>query len=405
MSDRSDASGERRTSWTAGFELSPFWLILVCTVILFMRKHQFFINPQFWGEDGSLFFMGAREEGLQTFLKPYNGALYTFHRTIAYLGNWVPIRYMPHYYCYASLAATLGVILYVARSRTDIKNKSLLGIAAVACPHNGEVFLNLTNVHWVLALGLIVVLISRDPPRVWVGLLETLFVTVCCLTGPFVFFLLPLFLARACLRRSPVSVGQALVAVGCFYWQWRYLWYDRVPGAFNPHDPNWRGYFGNSLAGVLLLGQDLVAQIPNNRYLVALSALLYGFLAVYALATRSKTCGALLWAVAAVVGVVAYSHRGDIRPVSLAFAFRYFYIPFVCTTWLVILVMERSARLARPAAFVLLLIGLSSVSMFKFPLFPDYHWKQACRGIGGPKPCDIPVLPGYEGLTIHYRPK
>ncbi len=400
-----DTDNERPASWMSGFELSPFWLLLVCTAILFMRKHQFFVNPQFWGEDGSLFFMGAREQGLHSFVQPYAGCLYFFQRSIAYLGNWVPVRYVPHYFCYTALAVALGVILYIARSRTDIKNKSLLAIAVVAVPHTGEVFMNLTNTHWLLALGLITLLISRDPPGVLGGILEAGFVAMSCLSGPFVFFFLPLFLVRACRRRSVFSVAMALIALGCFYWQWQYLWCDRAPGPFNPHNPFWRGFWGNSLSGMLLLGQDLVIQIPNNRYLVGLTVLLYGFLAGYALVTRNKTYASLLWAIVAILGAVAYSHRGDPRPLTQFLASRYVYIPFVCTAWLMVLVMERSPRLARPAAFMLFMMALASISVFKFPVFPDYHWKQACRAIGGPKPCDIPVLPGFEGLTIHYVPK
>jgi hypothetical protein len=384
--------------------LTPLWVAIVCSIVLFARKSDSFLNPQFWAEDGIVFFMGARDDGIHSFLKPFDGSLYFFQRIVAYVGNWVPVRYAPHFYNGVAFATTVAVAVYISLSRIDLKNRWLFALAVVIIPHYGEVFMTLTNVHWILALGLIVFIVSRDPETHWQRIVEPVMVLITCLSGAFVLLFMPLFLLRAAVRRTWFSVLVAIIAAGCFWIVWTKTNTDRFAEAVNFRDPNWLGYWGNSLAGMLLLGQPITKTFPNSIYWVGLSVLLYGGLILYALIKRDRMCGVFLWAAAAMLGAVAYSYRGEPLHITHTLAFRYSYIPYVCTAWVLIVMLEKSPRLQRVAAFALFLITVSSASVFASGPMVDLNWKEASRGIDGPVPCVVPVNP-VETYHIHYIPK
>jgi hypothetical protein len=269
-------------------------------------------------------------------------------------------------------------------------------------PSQGEVFMNLTNVHWILALALLVMILSEDPRRRWQGALEAPVLCCLCLTGPFVVLFLPLFVARALVRRTRYSYLILVIALACAGWQATQLHSDRTSGAFDPTDPHWIDFWGSGLAGVLLLGKNVSAFGAQSGLLLGLSLLLYGGLTAYALYRRDRLTLALLFGAFAVWLAVAFSHRHDPATVTGSLAYRYSYIPFVCTVWALILVAERWRRLAPVAGVCLTLIALASLSTFRAPPLKNYHWGEASRCLGGPKPCSIPINP--EGWHIDYVP-
>jgi hypothetical protein len=65
--------------------ISLFWVLLLCLIILFYREPDGFLNPQFWAEDGVIFFTQNLTFGLSAFWKPYAGYLHLTPRIIAYL--------------------------------------------------------------------------------------------------------------------------------------------------------------------------------------------------------------------------------------------------------------------------------------------------------------------------------
>jgi hypothetical protein len=382
-------------------------VLLACVAILFFRKPDAFTRPQLWAEDGVVFFSDARNEGWRSLLKPYRGSLYLTQRLVSLAGNWVPVRYVPHFYNLAALLATLGVVTFVLCSRTSFRSKALLGVAVVAAPHVGEVFMNLTNIAWILALATVIFMVSEDAKTIRLALIEGALLTVLCLTGPFVLMFAPFFVLRAILRRSPYSGMMGAIAVVCSGIALVNLRADRVAGHINFRDPNWMGFFGNHVSGLLFLGRDLTDRIPNSKALASASALVFGLLACLAVRSRDRSGLVFLGAAGAVVAATAYAFRGgpDMSTNSMCppIGHRYSYIPTVCVVWALLLILERRGRAAPAAGLLLVLVCLSSTTMLRGSPLPDLHWAKVSKGIGGPVPCHVPINP--EPWVIFYCPK
>jgi hypothetical protein len=380
------------------------FILVAGALILFYRKYDSFLNPQFWAEDGKVFFLDAALDGSKSLLKPYAGSLYLFQRSIAYAGNLVPVRHLPLYYNLTALLATLAVMAYVALSRTRIPKKWLLAIAVVASPHSGEVFMNLTNVHWILALALLTFIVSEEPTNNWIKCGELVMVAVLCLTGPFGLLFLPLFVIRLLVRRSAYGALVLAVVLLCAACQFRCLNADRCPGAVDFQDPHWIGFFGNQLSGFLFLHRDLLGKFPNCGALLAVTCLLYGSLAARGLWRRDLAQLSFLGAGASVVLATAYGFRGfpAILSSPATAGARYFYIPAVCTVWAIVCGIGGARWETRVTAFLLVPITLASVVSFQCAPLPDLHWKESCRGLRGPAPCRVLINPA--GWVIEYIP-
>src|SRR6516225_4173939 len=61
-------------------------LLTICTVVLFARKPDAFLRPQFLGEDGTLYFAEAHRLGMPALWRPYRGTYWLFQRLVAHLG-------------------------------------------------------------------------------------------------------------------------------------------------------------------------------------------------------------------------------------------------------------------------------------------------------------------------------
>lgn len=405
-----------RTRWSGWSVLAT---VLACAGILFYRKADSLLNPQFWAEEGPVYFMPARILGWHSLLRPYDGNTYLIHRAIAYGASLVPVRYAPAFGNYASLALNLAVLAYIAAGRIDVRRKWLLALVAVCVPHTGEVMVNLVNVHWLPALALLVLALS-EPPRTRTGMAAEAVALACLgLDGPFIFLFGPLFLVRA-LRRRTIYSAVLLAVVGlCMLWQFGLLrWLlpvegvfaplyrdrmEKIEGAFNPHDLNWLGFWGNCLSGILLLGRPLTDQFANSPFMAALTVVLLAWLAAYVLLQPSHLGLGLLYALAVSLASVAYLYRANPGFATVSPGFRYSYVPFVCITWILVLMTERSKRMGPVPWALLAVILLSSLTYFQAPPLPDLQWAKRSRCIDGPEPCIIPINP--SPWAIYYLPE
>lgn len=159
--------------------------------ILAWRRPDQWTAPQFWAEDGCIFFNEAVTLGWASLIKSYAGYLHTAPRIIAIVTSWVRWEYMPTVYVLLASAGGAWVGMRVATARLPLLERLLAMVAVVVLPHSGEAFLNITNLQWMLNAILVVILL--EPPlekatgMVWrVG--ELLFVG---LSSPMVIVLSP----------------------------------------------------------------------------------------------------------------------------------------------------------------------------------------------------------------------
>jgi hypothetical protein len=386
------------------------WAVLVmtgCIAIMFVRKPDAFQNPQFWAEDQFLF-CDARADGVASLLKTHSkGQTFFLQRLIAYVGRPIPPRYAPAFYVFAALAGMLGVAAYVSRARIDGLGqvpRALMAVAPALMFSSGDVFLTLANLHWILAVLTLTILMERDPVTRPGRVLLFVGFAALSLTGPFIVILLPLFLLRALLRRTPCSVALAAVALPCAAWQLFQMQTSRTAGVVSWSDSSWQVLVGRNYIGQLFVGT--LADFPQvgNRWYLGALLVVYLLLGIYALRYRDGHVAALLVASVLILASGAFAYRHAPAEISQA-GFRYYYVPYVCLTWALLMVAARAwmgARLCASVAVVAILAA--SLTHFMIPPMMDLHWAESSRFIDGPEPCEIFINP-YAHFFIFYEPK
>jgi hypothetical protein len=190
-------------------------VMVLCAVILGLRREGALSNPQLWGED-SYFFRDAYSKGFHALTMPFAGYLHTVPRIIAEVAmslNPVTARWT---FALSAFVVTLYVASRALSKRSPFFSSYGIGaLAVVLVPDTYEVYLNLVNLQWIIGASLLLLLISSDPekPREWIH--DVVAAVAAGLTGPFSLFFLPLFLLRALFRRTRPSALLASVIGGC----------------------------------------------------------------------------------------------------------------------------------------------------------------------------------------------
>jgi hypothetical protein len=379
-------------------------LLTVCTIILFARKPDAFLRPQFLAEDGTLYFADAHRLGMRALWQPYRGTYWLFQRLVAHLGTYLPAAYEPRWYNFASLMGTLAVISFVFLAKADLRLRAILALA-VLCPNCGEVYVCLVNSHWILSLILPLIVISHEPDSVTRATVEVLLLSLVGLTGPLILTVLPLFSLRAALRRTGYSLLLFAVVAACAFAQLVQLEVSRSEGAVCWLNANWLGFWGNGLSGLLFCKWVYLFRCPKNPLLFVITVMLFASLTLDALRQKDMVRLGFLATALGVLLMTSYAYRHGQGPeiMSRCLGSRYTYIPAVMLIWSIALTRpKRLPRLCLPD-LLLLLIALASFSHFRFEQLADFRWSEACRIVTDRRPGRIPINP--TGWFIDYSPQ
>ncbi|MFZ1054213.1 MAG: hypothetical protein WAN79_00950, partial [Opitutaceae bacterium] len=271
-------------------------VLFVCAAILGLRRAGAFTNPQFWAEDG-YFYERARSVGWHSLFVPYNGYLHLVPRSAAIVAANADPALVPSIFVGFAALFTLYVASRTLSPRCPLpRYAGLAAFAVVLVPDTYEVLLNLVNLQWVLAGGLVLLLVSRDPSG-WGPWVHDLAASVALgLTGPFSIVLAPLFLWRAWMRRTRASALLAAAVAACAVAQ-AYCVHISPPG--EPGVPGGWGVsrlllpaIGRRIGGSLLLGSlvpgEAAIGIGTVAGLATLAAI--GFLALRPGPARRERC-------------------------------------------------------------------------------------------------------------------
>ncbi len=150
-----------------------------------------------WAEDGSVFMVDALNHGLASVVKPYSGYLHLYPRLIA-LTSTLRTFTVPWIFTLGWLLSFFlmwGTIYCAFRPlKFGASLSSLVVLGIVLQPNTGEVFFNLTNSQWFLAIGMSVYSLLCDVGKhktIAFAMLMTL-----GLTGPFSIILVPPLLVK-----------------------------------------------------------------------------------------------------------------------------------------------------------------------------------------------------------------
>lgn len=401
---------------------TPGWPATLATLgamaaVLLFRRPEALLRPQFWADDGIIYFWQAwRWGGGRALLEPHAGYLHLIPRLLAWLAEALPVLWRPAIYHWGALGVTLGVGALICRScRLDLRAETRLGLALalVLVPHGGEVFLTLAALQWFLAPLLLLLILQRPPVNRAQRWADAGLFAVAGLTGPMLLLLLPLFGFRFVLhgrpRRAEIPVFLAVVGTAVVQ-GWTVGHSDRPLVPAPSHDPHaWLKALGFVAPGRLFFG-DQLPELLGGAFWLLTPVLVAGMFWSWRQAGPSRrwlafacvTGAALFYA----ASIRIFADRPDVLQ-PLGSGTRYFFLPYVFTAWALLIVREQAAGPGRRVAEVLLGLGLlAAATHFTWPRQPNFHWPQAARSLArGERTIVRHPGPSPEGWWFEVEPR
>ena len=378
-------------------------VLVLATIILAVRRTDAFVNPQFWAEDGVIFFLQQYENGWTAVVKPYAGYLHLIPRLVAlFADSFFSYSSAPAVYNFSSLAITVFVVANVFSPRLPIGHNALFAVSIVLIPHlTNEVFMNITNIQWITSILLVVTLAKECPDRKYGNIKGQLaydmaIIVLCGLTGPFIVFLLPLFISKW--SRNINSYNNAIMAFACiisFVQLSLILSEIEILGAKGSHlvlDFNiYSSLVGHKIFGNLFLGKNTAYVI--NPHLLAI--MYFGLILIlFRYSPQKKFTNIFLYTHLIVLLATLFEYRD--RPQILIPAgsgVRYFFIPNIMIAWSLITFLDQKEKWKRLlTTTTLAFILVSSLSSGFHSKFVDFKWGEYSRSIGK-EDVRIPINP------------
>ncbi|HTJ89311.1 MAG TPA: hypothetical protein VL356_03925 [Acidocella sp.] len=172
-------------------------LLLAFFGILFLHGPVVLLHPGLWGEDGWLWYPDAYQYGIKSLLWPDGGYLNTLSRLTAFVVQPAPLVYVP--FLFASLALLIQAITaaFIVSNRMALAWPSALGRLSFALiylvlPNSWEIFGNLTDAQWHLAILSFLILTSEGPKNIRQVTFDCIVLLLSGVSGPFCILLIPI---------------------------------------------------------------------------------------------------------------------------------------------------------------------------------------------------------------------
>lgn len=166
-------------------------------LVLFLRRPEALLYPQFWGEDGAAWFADAYNLGpLKSLLLTQNGYFQTISRITAMISLAFPIAKAPLIFNFIALVIqTLPALLIVSPRFAGLfpsfKTRLLMALVYLFLPNTAEIHGNITNSQWFLTLtAFMIVIAGRNEKKIW-QIFDSSILILSGLSGPFSLFLAP----------------------------------------------------------------------------------------------------------------------------------------------------------------------------------------------------------------------
>jgi hypothetical protein len=162
-------------------------MLAAATCLYIFRRPTSIALPIFFAEDGTAFFKDALDRGWMSLLDPYAGQVLLFQRAAAWGLSKLPVLIQPAAYTAVAVAVAVAAcsIVLSARWRAPVPVLARFAclVALLCSPAVDETFATLSNTHWWLGIGLLLLGMLHDPlnRRMKVG--EMTFVAIAALSG------------------------------------------------------------------------------------------------------------------------------------------------------------------------------------------------------------------------------
>jgi hypothetical protein len=191
----------------------------VAAALLFSRDPGRLRHPELWAEDGLSWLVDAYNHGAASLVTPHSGYLQTISRLGAYLVLLLPFTAIPLAFALLSFVVQLApaALLLSRRSAALIPSlpaRLVLAFYYLGVPNAPEVYVNLTNAMWHLALVAFLLIVLPKPPGAWQRGVDILVLVLAGVSGPFSLLLAPVAWWHAALgRRAPEFRDRTIYAI------------------------------------------------------------------------------------------------------------------------------------------------------------------------------------------------
>ena len=197
--------------------------IAIFSLITFLRWPEILTHPTFWGEDGWFWWPEARKFGLGSLFMPHTGYFQTDSRLIGLLAAPFPLKDGPLIFALAAFIFQIMPPAYFLSSRCAALCPStalrfMIGAILCAMPNTWEVYANLTNSQWHLAILSCLIIMASSPRTTMAWVFDLSMLIVGSFSGPFSILLAPVaiwitwcnFDKARIIRLSVVLIGACL---------------------------------------------------------------------------------------------------------------------------------------------------------------------------------------------------
>lgn len=379
-------------------------LIIIVILLLFLKKPHSFIYPQFWAEDGTIFFSQNLKFGIHSFIIPYAGYLHFAPRFIAFFASYFPIILAPIIYNFFALVCFLLVCFKILSSRVEIPVKPLFVLSLILVPNNGlgEIMLNTTNVQWFLAIILVLLAIQKKPENTFQTVADFLILFILSFTGVFIVLALPIFIYKFISEKSNYNLALMLLGVIFSIFHIILVWKMHGSQTYNIMDlvPGFKVFINN------FFSLDFMLHHLHHFFLLIVSGLLFLYMACKMLPKnrleRTWIAYFLYFGIAVIIGGALKTcldwHKFDIivtffKPL---FSLRYSYIFCVMFIWSLLLCGNSKGfrkNIAYMLVFVLFLKAFLPLKSGHDNSMVDYNWYQLAYSVESKNLKKIPINP------------
>jgi len=171
------------------------FIFLVALVIVASRRLDALLSPQFWGEDGMMWYARAYQFGLHCLLIPQGGYLHVFTSLVALVTLLFPLSLAPLIMNLCAITLQiLPVNLFLSSrfSQITVGLRLLASFVYLALPNCHEIHANLTAAQWHLALLACLLLLAQPATSRGWRIFEGIVLVLISLDAAIVFVLVPL---------------------------------------------------------------------------------------------------------------------------------------------------------------------------------------------------------------------
>jgi hypothetical protein len=199
-------------------DLFALALFAVAVLLLFLKSPDAILHPQFWAEDGFIFFAQQLTVPWPLVFTPYSGYLHAIPRIVAWGASWFSPVIAPLVYNVAAILINAFCISFVSLRLKGWFAGPAVFLAFFIVPTVGDIFGTLTNVQWFVQFVIASVCLfppQQDSRATWLSPMGFAALGLAALTGPFsILISVAAFFAKFVLRLPIPRLAPLITATG-----------------------------------------------------------------------------------------------------------------------------------------------------------------------------------------------